>query len=174
MGYNMDMADPFETFSSRAFRFEGLSHYADDADGGSGEVEFFRQHGTAPEGHNREWAEMVGRARARGGVVMRLRLVSVPLSDYESFELRAGYDAGRQAGEEIRVAESARGHGDYPDYWLYDDRELEIMHYGSAGEFLGSTVRPFNEDDRAMIRAHQELFASAVTPEVFLREISSR
>lgn len=41
-----------------------------------------------------------------GGIsVKRLRAVSIPNSDYERYELEAGYRPGVLAGEDIRVCE---------------------------------------------------------------------
>lgn len=166
------MRDPFETFRECAFRFEALDHYSDDPTGNSGELDHFLQYGVTEEGHNSEWASLIEAAVQRGGVVRRLRAVSSPPSPYENYELRAGYGAGRAAGETIRVVDRMHTNADDPDYWLYDDDQIEILHYGERGEFLGSTVRSVQDSDRRMIEEHRRLFEAAATPEEYLSDIA--
>lgn len=159
------MGDPFEEFRDLAFRVEALPFYADSRDGKSQELEYFSSSGTIPEGHNSEWADLVKGAATRGAQVCRLRLVSSPLSPYELFELRVGYTAGRGAGEMIRVAERSFA---TPDYWLYDGKIIELLHYDEHGYFLGSSIREATPEERLRAAGHMRVFCEALSPESYL------
>ena len=94
---------------------------------------------------------------------MRLRAVSSPLSAYEEFELMAGYSAGMKAGEEIRVIDKSTLSSSFShfDYWCFDAKVIEVIHYGSHGEHLGSDIRAMTPLEQTMFRYHLELFNDA-------------
>jgi hypothetical protein len=71
---------------------------------------------------------------------MRVRVVTVPLTDYSRFGLWCSQHTNA-AGEEIRYLrrDQAAGLPDY-DYWLFDSRKLALMHYDDADRFLGAEI----------------------------------
>ena len=131
----MDLEELFANFKTSAFRVEGLSSYAVEEEVEA--IDYFNRTGSIPPEFNNEWASMVEEIVRSGRSIQRLRLVSDPLSPYETFEL-AAYRAGIAAGEEIRFA--PRGSDVPPDFWLFDDRWVGVMNYSETGEWLSATV----------------------------------
>lgn len=109
------------------------------------EVESFRKF-LAGEPDDLAWAEswfsMIREETAEGRRFSRVRVVSLPLTDYSRFGLW-GAQFTNAAGEDIRylardVAQSIQlpNH----DYWLFDSRKLVRMHFGEDDRFLGAEV----------------------------------
>ena len=85
---------------------------------------------------------MIRAAAAEGRRFTRVRVVSLPLTDYSRFGVWcAQFTNG--AGEDIRylTRERARVEGlpDH-DYWLFDSRKLVRMHFDDGDRFLGGEV----------------------------------
>lgn len=85
---------------------------------------------------------MIREATAEGRRFSRVRVVSLPLTDYSRFGLWASQFT-RAAGEDIcyvtrEVAQNVKlpNH----DYWLFDSRKLVRMHFGDNDRFLGGEV----------------------------------
>lgn len=89
-----------------------------------------------------DWLSMVENAASVGRSFSRVRVVSLPLSDYN----RWGYAVARHniaAGEDIRylVRERADAAGlPNHDYWLFDSRKLLRMHFAEDDRFLTAEV----------------------------------
>lgn len=165
------MKDPFDEFVELAFRVEALPFYADDQTGVSVELANFLKTNSVPDNHNTEWASLVEQAVKRGAKVCRLRIVSDPLSPYEMFELHAGYNAGRKAGEQIRVVPKQQC-SPLKDYWLYDNQTIEILNYSPLGVFLGSTVRKPSREELNLAANHLRVFSTGLSPEEYLKSVS--
>lgn len=130
----------FHTFEHTAFRLEVREGY-----NAPREAESFRRF-TAGEPVDLSWAEtwfrMIRQATAEGRRFARVRVVSVPLSDYSRFGLWAARRTG-DAGEDIRyLPRDAAERLDLPehDYGLFDSRTLVRMHFGEADTFHGGEV----------------------------------
>jgi hypothetical protein len=88
------------------------------------------------------WLDMLREATAQGRRFARVRVVTLPLTDYSRFGVWcAQFTNG--AGEDIRYlprdkAEAA-GLPGY-DYWLLDSRVLVRMHFDDRDAFLGGEV----------------------------------
>ena len=88
------------------------------------------------------WLDMLREATAEGRRFARVRLVSLPLTDYSRFGVWcAQFTNG--AGEDIRYlgrqqaeAENLPNH----DYWLFDSSKLVRMHFDDSDRFLGGEV----------------------------------
>nr|WP_245976029.1 DUF6879 family protein [Amycolatopsis palatopharyngis] len=109
------------------------------------EVESFRRF-RAGEQVDLSWAEtwfsMIRQATAEGRRFARVRIVSVPLSEYNRFGLWAAQFT-TEAGEDIRYLQrDVAEHLDLPnhDYWLFDSRKLVRMTFGEDDRFLGAEV----------------------------------
>jgi hypothetical protein len=79
-----------------------------------------------------EWLSMVHRATAAGKVFRRVRVVSLPLSDYNKYALWfATYTTG--VGEDIRYLERTHA-ANLPDfdYWLFDGEKAVRLHFDDA------------------------------------------
>jgi hypothetical protein len=89
-----------------------------------------------------DWLTMIQEATRGGRRFSRVRVVSLPLTDYSRFGVWCAQFTGR-AGEDIRylTREQARTDGlpDH-DYWLFDSRELVRMHFDTSDRFLGGEV----------------------------------
>lgn len=88
------------------------------------------------------WLDMIREATAAGRRLTRVRLVSMPLTDYSRFGVWcAQFTNG--AGEDIRYLErgisEANGLPDH-DYWLFDSRKLVRMHFDETDKFLGGKI----------------------------------
>jgi len=98
------------------------------------------------------WFSQIRQATADGRRFARVRIVSMPLSDYSRFGLWAAQFTS-DAGEDIRYLardEAARLELPNHDYWLFDSRLLVRMHFGEQDKFQGGEVI----DDPAEIVEH--------------------
>jgi hypothetical protein len=88
------------------------------------------------------WLDRLREATALGRRFARVRLVSVPLTDYSRFGVWcAQFTNG--AGEDIRYLERDRADAvglPNHDYWLFDSRKLVRMHFDDADSFLGGEL----------------------------------
>jgi hypothetical protein len=130
----------FSGFEHTAYRLEVRESY-----NAPREVESFRRF-RAGEPVDLSWAEtwfsMIRRATAEGRRFARVRIVSVPLSEYSRFGLWAARRAS-EAGEDIRyLPRDVAEHLDLPnhDYWLFDSRKLVRMHFGDQDKFQGGEI----------------------------------
>ena len=75
------------------------------------------------------WLDTIRERTSEGKLVRRVRVVSLPLSDYNRFGLwTAAFN--NEAGEDIRylARDDAVGLPDF-DYWLFDSRTAARMHF---------------------------------------------
>jgi hypothetical protein len=96
------------------------------------------------------WLLMIRSATAEGRRFSRVRVVSIPLTDYSRFGIFCSRYTNA-AGEETRYLVRDRA-ADLPgyDYWLFDSRLLIKMHFGEEDHFLGGEVI----EDPAVIVQH--------------------
>jgi hypothetical protein len=138
-----DLAARFSSFESEAFRLETLDDY-----GQSGNSEAYRAFlagAPKPEGYNAAWLETVRRATESGKRMLRVHIVSRPLTPYLRYELGWGYLTNMTAGEEFFILDTTDRSNPLegvPDFWLFDGREPVVLKYDEAGAFLGPTFLP--------------------------------
>ncbi|KQR82848.1 hypothetical protein ASF98_02275 [Arthrobacter sp. Leaf337] len=164
----MPDSDPFDSFQREAFRVEQFPTY--DVPEEMTALDMFARSGAVPSEFNSDWALMVADAKRRGGVVRRLRVVSDPLTQYELFEVLAGYRPSVAAGEDIRIV--VRGTDErIPtfDYWQYDEETVEWMDYSATGAYMGSRSSLVAEAERSRLVAARKLFDECPTVEQFCR-----
>ena len=98
------------------------------------------------------WLDMLREATAEGRRFARVRLVTLPLTDYSRFGVWcAQFTNG--AGEDIRylARDSAEAAGlPNHDYWLFDSAKLVRMRFDDNNAFLGGEVM----EDAAEIVQH--------------------
>jgi hypothetical protein len=85
---------------------------------------------------------MIREATAEGRIFARVRVVSLPLTDYSRYGLRGSLFNCR-AGEDIRyVTRDVAQRNGLPehDYWLFDSHKLVYMHFGDDDTFVGAEV----------------------------------
>ena len=119
---------------------------------------------------------MVRAATTEGRLFSRVRVVSVPLTDYIRFGMwMAGYT--REAGDDIRyLTRDAAKAATLPsrDYWLFDSRLLVKMHFADDDQFAYAEVI----EDPAVIVEHNYWRDAArhhaLTPEDFITKHGQR
>lgn len=96
------------------------------------------------------WLSMIRKATEEGRQFSRVRVVSMPLTDYSRFGVFCS-EYTNAAGEDIRYLTRAQAAGvpDY-DYWLFDSRKLVRMLFDDEENFLGAEV----VEDPAAVVAH--------------------
>jgi len=96
------------------------------------------------------WLTMLRDATAEGCRFARVRVVTMPLTDYSRFGVWCAQFTN-SAGEDIRYLPRDQAH-ELPDhdYWLFDSRKLVKMHFDQQDRFLGGEVI----DDPAVILQH--------------------
>jgi hypothetical protein len=90
----------------------------------------------------RSWLDLLREITANGRRVTRVRLVSLPLTDYSRFGVWCAQFTN-EAGEDIRYLNRAQAEAaDLPnhDYWLFDSRLLLRMHFDEHDAFLGAEI----------------------------------
>ena len=92
--------------------------------------------------YHENWLRMVREATAEGRLFARVRVVSLPLTDYSRFSMWvSGYT--RDAGDDIRyLTRDQADAAELPkhDYWLFDSRKLVMMHFGEDDRFARAEV----------------------------------
>lgn len=126
--------------------------------------------------YHENWLNMVRQATAEGRLFSRVRVVSLPLTDYIRFAMWvAGHT--REAGDDIRYltrdqAEAA----ELPqhDFWLFDSRKLVMMNFGEDDRFIGAEVI---EDPLVIVQHNYWRDAArhhAMTPDEFVATYEQR
>ncbi|MFF0860880.1 DUF6879 family protein [Nonomuraea sp. NPDC003560] len=148
-----ELGDLLSTFTTSAFRFELRERY-NSAVGAepfrkwqAGELDDYAWH--------RSWMDKISRDVAAGKSWQRVRIVSVPPSEYT----RYGIDVARlsvQAGEDIRYLrrDIAEQIGLQPyDAWLLDDVRLIRLHFSDVDDtFAGAEL----VTDTEVVLRHRE------------------
>ncbi|MEV7088853.1 DUF6879 family protein [Streptomyces sp. NPDC093085] len=138
----------FRTFEHTAFRLETRDHYKS-----ANEAEALRQF-VAGEPVDLEWFQnwlaMIRETTAQGRRFTRVRVVTMPPTDYSRFGVFCSQHTNA-AGEDIRYLrrDDAAELPDY-DYWLFDSRMLVRMHFDDDENFLGGEII----EDPAVIVQH--------------------
>lgn len=135
-----EFADLFTSFARTAFRLETRDFYNDDS-----EHEPFRRF-LAGEPADDSWmADFCDDVRswvAEGKRVERVRVVTVPHSDYVRWSLTVAR-LNIEAGEDIRYLPRIRarelGLPD-EDYWLFDSRRAAVLRFDDTDRLLGAEL----------------------------------
>lgn len=128
----------FATFRSTARRLETRERY--NVAGEQESVRAYLEGGPDDLAWFRPWLDQIQRLTRDGRRFRRVRVVSVPLSDYS----RWGLDIARHtsaAGEDIRYLDRADAR-DLPgfDYWLFDDSRVARLHFDADDCPLGAEI----------------------------------
>ncbi|MFQ6228434.1 DUF6879 family protein [Nocardia sp. NPDC002869] len=134
----------FRTARYRAFHLEVQDTY-----GVADEVEALRrwEAGEAYEPAEqpaswRAWDDLMVETAGRGVVLERLRVVTVPHSDYTRW-LLSRTDIRIETGESVRwLPRHLTGPDEVPrdDYWLFDDDTVAFTTFAETGEFMGLSI----------------------------------
>jgi len=123
--------EAFETARHSIFRLETLQYYAGDPN-----FDRFTAGETWQDTDSkRHWVELVQRRSGQGVVMQRVHAVTEPWTDYVRFELTWSYPPNVTAGEDVRII-TAAAPWTGPDFWMFDDEQLWLMHYDQAGDLV--------------------------------------
>ena len=128
----------FGSFEHTAFRLELRERY--DSPGEREPLRRFLAGEPDDLAWNRSWLALMAEHAAAGRVVRRVRVVSVPLSEYSRFGLWCAQFA-IEAGEDIRYLDRAKAEG-LPDldYWVFDSRRVAKLHFDHLDRLLGAEM----------------------------------
>ncbi|MEV6288331.1 DUF6879 family protein [Kribbella sp. NPDC051770] len=134
------MWELLNSFEHTAFRLEVRDRYDEDDEAGSLAKFLTGEPDDLP--WLQEWLELVRDADAAGRRFSRVRVVTVPLSDYSRFGMWCAQFT-TAAGEDIRYL--ARDQADAVgvpkhDYWLFDSTTLVRMNFDDSDRFAGSEL----------------------------------
>ncbi len=136
-----DFSRLFATFEHAAFRLEVLDRYTvPDEDE---QYRRFLANEPLDNAYMKPWLDMLSGLAAAGKRMQRVRIVREPLGDYLWFQFTCGYPYTIEAGEDIRIlgSETAQAVGlPAQDFWLFDSRQVALMHYDAEGHFLGAEL----------------------------------
>jgi hypothetical protein len=130
----------FHTFEHTAFRLEVRDRYNSPRETES--FEKFLADEPDDLAWHQKWLAMLREASTQGRRFCRVRVVSLPLSEYSRFGLwisQFASDAGDDIGYLTRDKANSLELPNH-DYWLFDSRKLVRMHFGEDDRFLGGEV----------------------------------
>jgi hypothetical protein len=117
-----------------------------------------------------DWLAMIRAETAEGLLWSRVRVVSLPLSDYSRFGMW-GVGLTREAGDDIRYLtrdQAREARLPEHDFWLFDSRLLLRMHFADDDRFTHAEVI---KDPAAIVEANYWQDAArhhALTPDEFI------
>lgn len=100
-----------------------------------------------------DWLRMVREATAEGRQFARVRVVDLPMSDWNRYSYALAQH-NIMAGEDIRyLARDQAGAAKLPgyDYWLLDSSKLVVMRFDEANRFTGGELI---EDPTEIVKAN--------------------
>ncbi|GAA3798604.1 hypothetical protein GCM10022403_035510 [Streptomyces coacervatus] len=144
----------FRDFQSEAWRLETLPVYNVPQE----EVEiraYLAGERIDPHTHSNAYTEDLKRVRREGKSKGRVHIVTRPLSTYLQYEFMY-YRPHALAGEDIRIMDVTGRENPLmgtQDFWMFDKKEVVLMHYEADGTQIGrevyeGDVTPFIESQR--------------------------
>ncbi|MFF2377201.1 DUF6879 family protein [Streptomyces xiamenensis] len=157
----------FNSFSREAFRLETLDTYSIPRS--ERYLQAFLAGEPQPEDFAvNPWMATVRNATESGKRMYRVHIVRRPLTDYLRYELGWGYHRNAQAGEEFFILDTTERKNPLtgvPDFWMFDEKTVAVMHYDASHAFVGAETLPVERADdfvghRDLAMAHAEPFFS--------------
>ena len=131
----------FETFEHTAFRLEVRDRYNASYEDESLQ-KFLAGEPESIDESFQDWLDLVRAATAEGRHFSRVRVVSLPLTDYSRYGI-AYARFTNAAGDDIRYLSRDRaraiGLPDH-DYWLFDSRKIARLQFDDDDHLLGVEV----------------------------------
>jgi hypothetical protein len=121
--------DEFELARHSIFRLETLQHYGGDPNF----TRFQTGQSWQDTESKRHWVDLVKRRVADGVAMQRVHVVITPWADYVRFEITWSYPPNAAAGEDIRIVSATQPWAG-PDFWMFDDDRVWLMHYRHNGD----------------------------------------
>lgn len=122
-----------------------------------------------------KWLEGLNKTKERGVKMQRVRIVSLPFSDYIKYEIDFWKHSTKQ-GENILFLEAKRYEHikqkfnfEPKDFWIFDDKILIIFHYDEKGDFVKEKLIPDKETIKKYVELKRELLDHAIPMDEFLK-----
>lgn len=125
--------------------------------------------------NSKKWLQNLKETKERGVKMQRVRIVSLPLSDYIRYEMDF-WEHSIQNGEEILFLENEQYENimqnlDFKpkDFWTFDDNVLIIFHYDETGDFVKEESISNKLITKKYIELKRKLLKYAISMNEFLK-----
>lgn len=153
----------FRTFNETAFHLELKDSYHVPEE--SGPFSLFLDGKPDDFAWHEPWLNIVREATRAGKRMTRVRVVTVPHSDYTRWGLTVAR-LNIAAGEDIRWLPRRLAKGiEFPpqDYWLFDDTRVVFTEFHEDGRFLGGTEATGPQVVAQCRHAHEQVWSRAIS-----------
>ncbi|MBN2095430.1 MAG: hypothetical protein JW727_05260 [Candidatus Aenigmarchaeota archaeon] len=157
------------------FRLEKLPAYSIPEEKPS--IESWRAGKPQEDSEDEKWLGLLDAAKQKGVKVQRVRLFSLPLSEYLRYEI-AIWQLSSKRREEIHFLSQeeyqkiSRIAGISPgDFWLFDDTLLWVIEYNGEGGFLGGTPVTETETARRCAALKSKCLEKSIPINAFLKTL---
>lgn len=157
-----DFDNLFRTFNRTAFHLELKDSYHVPEE--AGPFELFLAGKPDDFSWHQPWLSLVREATQAGKIMTRIRVVTVPHSDYVRWGLTVA-PLNIAAGEDIRWLPRHLANGiDFPmdDYWLFDGNRVVCTVFEDDGRFAGGVEASDPEIIEQCRKVHEQVWALAV------------
>lgn len=162
-----DFGALFTSFSRTAQRLESRDRYRSEVED---EVTRRFVNGEPDDlSWSKDWFDLIRRLTGEGKRFQRVRVVSVPLSDYQRAGVFAIAPANIEAGEDIRYLDRAEAAGvPDEDFWLFDfgrpDARAARLLFDERDQLLGAEIITDLEVMTGLARVWARAFERALPP----------
>jgi hypothetical protein len=136
-----DFEQLFTSFATSAFRLENRERYH-LAKNEEEPLRLFLAGKPVDMGWLGYWLDLSRRHTREGRTLRRVRVVSLPFSDYTRFGLMTS-EYNIQAGDDIRYlnrVDAVRTDLPRSDWWLFDDKRVALLHFTPEDILLGAEI----------------------------------
>lgn len=154
--------DLFRTFDQTAFHLELKDSYHVPEE--AGPFDLFMEGKPDDFSWHQPWLRLVRAATQAGKSITRVRVVTVPHSDYARWGLTVA-PLNIDAGEDVRWLPRHLADGvDFPadDYWLFDDNRVVFTVFADDGRFAGGAQASDPQAVEQCRKVYQQVWALAV------------
>ncbi|HEV2639408.1 MAG TPA: hypothetical protein VGX23_29995 [Actinocrinis sp.] len=153
----------FAEFARSAFRLEVQPTYTMPSEQPN-VARFLGGELTPPDGHNKAWHDTIRRNAETGRAMKRVRVVRLPLTDYQRYGFAWSIPGNVAAGEDVRILDATELTLDLPvfDFWLFDDTAVVRLNFRSDGTL--ESVESDDEPDLDQYRQWRDLALANAMP----------
>lgn len=160
--------DLFRTFNQTAFHLElkDTYHASEEAD----PLKLFLDGKPDDFSWHEPWLRLVREATRAGKSMTRVRVVTVPYSDYTRWGLTVA-PLNIEAGEDIRWLPRQLATGiEFPpdDYWLFDDKRVVFTVFEDDGRFAGGMETFDPEVIQQCREVHEQVWRLAIPHDTYV------
>jgi hypothetical protein len=132
----------FDACERNAWRFEAQPGYTMPREAEN--VARFLRGEPKPADHNSRWHERVAGYVAAGLTIGRVRVVRMPLTDYQRYQFAWGIPGNIRAGEDIRILDVTQDDFGLPltgtDWWMFDEMRIVRLNFRPDGTQINREV----------------------------------